>query len=230
MDPFVEQLKQSPRLSLVAEEIQAHLEAERERRERFYETVSEEEKAEFINGEIIVHSPVSMRHNLVLKLLLKLLDTYVEQHGLGYVGYEKIMISLTRNDYEPDLCYFGPEKAAQLEPQQTRFPAPDFIVEIVSPSTEARDRGVKFEDYAAHGVGEYWLIDPEAEIVEKYVLEPAEETSAAGARYTLRLKVNSGELAASAVPGLKIPVRAVFDRKENLSALQRLLQSREDGG
>ena len=41
-----------------------------------------------------------------------------------------------------------------------KYPAPDFIAEILSPSTDERDRGIKFEDYAAHGVGEYWLLDP----------------------------------------------------------------------
>lgn len=80
------------------------------------------------------------------------------------------MVSLTLNDYEPDICYFNAAKAAAFQPDQMRFPAPDFIVEVLSASMEANDRGVKFDDYAAHGVAEYWLIDPDTQTVEQYRL------------------------------------------------------------
>lgn len=39
-------------------------------------------------------------------------------------------------------------------------PAPDFTVEVLSKSTASKDKGVKLEDYAAHGVRGYWIIDP----------------------------------------------------------------------
>lgn len=52
-----------------------------------------------------------------------------------------------------------------------KFPVPDLAVEVLSPSTEARDRGVKFEDYAANRVGEYWIISTEEATVEQFVLE-----------------------------------------------------------
>ena len=64
------------------------------------------------------------------------------------------MVSLTRNDYEPDICFFGVAKAAQLTPDQMRFPVPDLVVEVLSETTQAVDRGVKFDDCAAHGVAE----------------------------------------------------------------------------
>ena len=94
----------------------------------------------------------------------------------------------------------------------------DFIGEILSPSTAARDRGIKFEDYAAHGVGEYWLLDPEAEVVEQYVLEAG--------RYVLRLKSGSGEIESVMIDGLLIPVRALFDDAVNLREVQRIVQDR----
>ena len=40
------------------------------------------------------------------------------------------------------------------------FPAPDFAVEVLSPSTQKNNRGIKFDDYALHNVSEYWIIDP----------------------------------------------------------------------
>lgn len=208
---------ESPRLPFYAQRIQRVLAGEHDARRRFYETVIEGEKAEFINGEVIYHSPVRLEHNQVGKLLLILLDTYVRIHSLGYVGYEKMMISLSRNDYEPDLCYFAREKADTFQPRQMHFPAPDFVVEILSESTAATDRGVKREDYAAHGVGEYWIIDAAAEIVEQYVLQ--------GDAYELAVKVNDGPLRSTAVPGFEIPVRAIFDEAHNVAALQKIIST-----
>lgn len=216
-EQLLERILESPRLPFYARRIQSVLDGEQDERRRFYETITEGEKAEFINGEAVYHSPVRLEHNQAGQLLLILLSTYVRKHRLGYVGYEKIMISLSRNDYEPDLCFFRKETADSFKPRQMRFPAPDFVVEILSDSTAANDRGVKLEDYAVHGVGEYWIIDPSGEFVEQYVLQEN--------GYELALKVNDGPLRSAAVPGFEIPVRAIFDEASNVQALQTILQS-----
>jgi Uma2 family endonuclease len=109
------------------------------------------------------------------------------------IGHEKILVALTRNDYEPDVCFFSAAKARTFQPDQTVFPAPDFVAEVLSRSTEQADRGVKFEDYAAHGVGEYWIIDPDGERVEQYLLE--------GETYQLACKADNGVVASRAVAG-----------------------------
>jgi Uma2 family endonuclease len=127
------------------------------------------------------------------------------------------MISLTRNDYEPDIVFFAAAKASGFKSDQHRFPAPDLVVEVLSPSTEAADRGLKLEDYAAHGIMEYWIVDAAAQRVEQYVLSEGE--------YKLKSRSASGELKSRALPGLKIPVRAVFDQAENLRALQAILRA-----
>jgi Uma2 family endonuclease len=215
MEAVLEPLVQSPKLVLYMQQIQAILNDEVRRREEFYENVREDEKAEFINGEIIMHSPVKIEHNIAGKLLLHLLDIHVRKHGLGFVGYEKLLIALTRNDYEPDLCFFRPEKANEFVRGQMKFPAPDFVVEILSSSTVKNDYGVKFEDYAAHGVEEYWIIDAQNEFVEQYLLHEG--------AYTLVSRMDSGTIASRAVAGFAIPVRALFDEHENLQALQALL-------
>ncbi len=217
MEAVLEQLFHSPKLALYSWQIQSVLSDEQEKRDRFYEEITEDQKAEFINGEVIVHSPVRIEHNIAGKLLLKLLDTYVQIHDLGLVGYEKMLISLTRNDYEPDVCFWKNEKASAFTPGQTKFPAPDFIAEVLSPSTEKTDRTTKWEDYAAHGVGEYWIIDPAARIVEQYVLNKN--------TYRLRVKTDSGTLRCQVVSGFDIPLRALFDEAENLEVLRGILQT-----
>ncbi|MBX2999223.1 MAG: Uma2 family endonuclease [Caldilineaceae bacterium] len=212
---LIEALLKSPRLPAVAEQIDALLTDEAAQRAHFIDTVLESEKAEFINGEKIVHSPVKLRHYVVSKRLLVLLDAFVGKDGLGFVGHEKIMISLTRNDYEPDLCFFDAATAATFQPDQMRFPAPAFVVEILSASTAANDRGVKFDDYAAHGIAEYWIIDPDSETVEQYRLTDL--------RYELAIKAQTGELRSFAIPGFVIPVRALFEDEINRDTLRQLL-------
>ena len=151
METPVEQLMRSPRLPLYVQHLQALLQQERCKREQFYRDVSEAQNAEFINDEIIIHAPVGLRHSLASDNFFAPLSAYVKHHDLGLVDHEKLLVALTRNNYEPEVCYFSREKAAQFQPDQVKFPAPDFIAEILSPSTEAMDRGIKFEDPDSSG-------------------------------------------------------------------------------
>jgi Uma2 family endonuclease len=208
------EIMNEPGAYLIVHEVTKALDEERKRRLKFYNDITEQEKIEFINGEIIVHSPVQKKHNQISLRLAHLLGIYVTKSRLGYLGMEKIMITLTRNDYEPDFCYFRNEKAANFSDNQTLFPAPDFVVEILSPSTEARDRGIKFKDYQTHGIEEYWIIDPELEILEQYHLIDN--------KYELVPSSDTGEVKSFAVEGFQIPIRAIFDDMENLKALQNL--------
>jgi Uma2 family endonuclease len=215
MDAVLEQLLDSPKLALYLRQIEDVLERERAARQQFYKDLRDDVKAEFINGEVVVHSPVKKRHNDCGQRLLTLLRTYVARHDLGCVGYEKILVRLTRNDYEPDLCFFSKERAAAFLPEQMFFPAPDFVVEVLSDSTAKSDRDTKFKDYAAHGVKEYWMVDPTYNILEQYLLE---EDS-----YTLALKSDSGQVKAREVAGFTIPIQTIFNDAENLRVLAEIL-------
>jgi Uma2 family endonuclease len=215
-DEIVRQLMQSPRLPQLTRQFQAILRAEQEQRQRFYDEMSDAQKTEFINGEIIVHTPVKLRHSNASDNLFALMRAYVQKHALGLVGHEKLLVTLTRNDYEPDICFFGQAKAQTFTPDQVRFPAPDLVVEILSESTEAVDRGIKFEDYALHGVAEYWIVDPNQESAEQYLLQDE--------RYGLAVKVKTGTIQSVVISGFDIPVRAIFDAAEQLSALQAILR------
>lgn len=219
IDPAFQQLAISPRLPFYVLQFQEMLESEQAKRERFYVEMGEGKKTEFINGEVIIHSPVKLRHLVASQHLNILLNTYVHKHQLGFVGVAKLLICLTRNDYEPDICFFRQERAQQFAPDQMKFPAPDFIVEILSESTAQYDRGIKFEDYAAHGVTEYWIIDPQQESVEQYLLDEQAQV------YRLNVKVKIGTLQSAAVQGFDIPVRAIFDEKEHWQALQDIVNT-----
>lgn len=173
-------------------------------------------KAEFINGEVIVHSPVAYAHAVASGNLLTMLRAYVIEHRLGVVLVEKALVALTRNDYEPDLCFFSKEKSREFRPGTSKFPAPDLVVEILSDSTAARDRGIKFRDYAAHGVTEYWLVNTGGAEVEQYLLT--------GSEYQLKLKSSSGEIESSVIAGLKIPIPSIFDPEAAQEVLKKMLR------
>jgi len=218
LETRVHDLLEAPDAKLVIERVQAILANENERRRAFREWLCDDIKAEFINGEVIMHSPVKRRHLDAAQNLLTLLRVYVHLHGLGAVDSEKALVGLTRNDYEPDICFWNSETAASFKDDQMEHPAPDLIVEILSKSTTGRDRGIKFEDYAAHGVAEYWIIDPVRKSVEQYQLD--EPTMAFASVATLYM---DGTLDALTVPGFRIPVKAIFDKKTNLDTLRALL-------
>ncbi len=218
LETRVHDLLEAPDAKLVIERAQAILADEAERRRAFREWLRDDVKAEFINGEVIMHSPVKRRHLDATQNLLTLLRVYVHLHDLGAVDSEKALVGLTRNDYEPDICYWNAETAASFQDDQMEHPAPDLIVEVLSKSTTGRDRGVKFEDYAAHGVREYWIIDPVRKSVEQYQLD--EPTMAFASVATLYV---DDTLEALTVPGFRIPVQAIFDKKANMNALQALM-------
>lgn len=216
MEALLEPLVRSPKLHFYLHQLQHVAADEAARRACFYEEIEDGQKTEFINGEIIVHSPDLARHTAARNRLTALLGTYVRRHRLGWLGDEKALTVFTRNDYMPDIVFFGSEKAAAITPTTLKFPVPDFIVEVLSPSTERRDRGVKREDYAGHGVGEYWIVDADAEALEVHLPDGA------GA-YRLDARQHDGTVRATVLAGLVLPVRAIFDDEENLRALREML-------
>jgi Uma2 family endonuclease len=209
-------LLDSPDAFKVIEKAQTKLQEEQARRERFYDEITADVKAEFINGEIIVHSPVRSRHALISDNVFSIFRWYALKHQLGRVTHEKVMARFTRNDYEPDVMFFKKEKADLIEPNQALFPVPDFVVEVVSESTEARDRGIKFKDYAAHGVEEYWIIDAESQVVEQYHLMNGE--------YVLVKKTDEGTIRSFVFMSFDIPVKAIFEEQPHFEFVQELLK------
>jgi Uma2 family endonuclease len=215
MDILVEQALGSPCLPEIVNELQARLAEERVRREKFYEEITDQHKMEFINGQVIMHSPNTEKHLSLRENLNGLLQVHVRRWRLGSVRGEKALCVFPRNDYEPDICFFRPEKAARIKPDQLKFPIPGFIAEVLSESTGHRDRGEKFRDYEAHGVLEYWIIDPDDELLEQYFL--------LGSKYELIQKSGSGDVRSRVIEGFQIPVRAIFDAELNLNVLKELL-------
>ncbi|MEK7254123.1 MAG: Uma2 family endonuclease [Bacteroidota bacterium] len=215
---YVEEIMAQSTAPLIVQKVQDRLAEERLKRQAFYEMIDEDMKAEFVNGEIFYHSPVVKMHTDGTVGLFALLDAYVDEHDLGFVGIEKVMITLPRNDYEPDICYFQNEKSQHFTKKTMHYPVPDFVAEVLSKSSKRmieHDTKTKYDDYEQHGVPEYWIIDPDEETVEQFVLKEG--------KYELVLKAKEGIIESHAVQGFAIPIRAIFDKKEKRKALRAIL-------
>jgi len=199
---LLNQLQEHPDIVLLMQEVQVLLNREQNKRKEFRNLIHENIKAEFINGEMVMHSPVRRKHWKVSTNLVVRLGDYVNKNDLGEVGSEKVMIGLTRNDYEPDIVFFNKEKAASFTPDQLIFPAPNFVVEILSESTERYDRNEKFIDYAAHQVNEYWIIDPDAQTVEQYINK--------NGTFELFQKLHQGSITSTMIKGFSIELKDIF--------------------
>ncbi|MDT0631888.1 Uma2 family endonuclease [Rubrivirga litoralis] len=200
-DAVLQPLLDSPALPRHVEALRAALRAEGEARERFRDQLTPSTKAEFINGEIVMHSPARDAHNQVVGRLSSLLRAYNDANAVGgVVAAEKALVGLTRNDYEPDVAFWGAGKAEQIGRDTLVYPAPDLVAEALSASTAGRDRGVKREDYEAHEVAEYWIVDADDETVVAHRME--------GGRY--RNEEVGTLLASATVPGFSVPTRALF--------------------
>jgi Uma2 family endonuclease len=204
MSHVLEPLLKSTLMPDLLRQAQVLMNEESAARAKFLQELTPDVKSEFVMGEVLMHSPAKARHLDVTLNLAYALKHWIKNGGAGRAFVEKCLVSLSRNDFEPDVVWFSPEKAAHFEADQRRFPAPDFVVEVLSESTEERDRGIKFEDYALHGVREYWIIDPDARTVEKYLLGKGETV------YALAEKLAHGTVFSEVMAGFEVALEDLF--------------------
>lgn len=217
LDQILEPIIHSPRLTEVVDALQQKLAEEQLKRQQFYQEMTPSQKVEFIDGEVVFHSPAKNRHLDATGLLFTLMRVFVDTNKLGTVKTEKCLCTFPRNDYEPDIVFFDSTKAKQFSEDTLQFPIPDLIVEVLSSSTEKNDRGVKFEDYEANGVQEYWIINTEEKTVEIYQPDAQQQFAC------VQKASNKENVSSTAINGFTISVAAIFDETENLSELSKLI-------
>jgi Uma2 family endonuclease len=94
---------------------------------------------------------------------------FLDQHPVGLVIPGPGVIFDRYNSVIPDLVYIRRERADMAEGIHL-MEAPDLVVEIISPGkgNSERDRKMKRQIYSRYGAREYWILDPQARIVEVY--------------------------------------------------------------
>ena len=128
-------------------------------------------RREIIDGEMFVTpSPIANHQTILIDILSAFLD-YFKIHPVGKVFVAPLDVILSDYDVlQPDLLFVLNERA-EIVKDWIRG-APDLAVEILSPTTEGRDRGIKLKAYARFGVKEYWIVGPVARTVEVHRLTP----------------------------------------------------------
>lgn len=161
---------------------------------------------ELIDGEHYVTPSPNLRHQRISGRLHFAIGSYLRDHPSGEVFYAPLDVVISDVDVvEPDLLYISRERAADiLVPQHVRG-APDLVIEIASKGTRKRDETVKRALYERAGVSEYWVVDPEIDVVRIYrrVGEAFERP--------VELRRDAGDtLTTALMPGLELGLEEVF--------------------
>ncbi|HEY0142771.1 MAG TPA: Uma2 family endonuclease [Thermoanaerobaculia bacterium] len=120
---------------------------------------------EIIDGELVLNPTPVFRHQRILGNLFFALELHFRSHGGGLVVVAPFDVVLSPHQmYEPDLLIVLDEHRS-IVTEKNVTGAPDLVVEILSPGTRSRDEKVKRANYERYGVSEYWLVDPEDEVV-----------------------------------------------------------------
>ena len=124
---------------------------------------------ELIDGEHYVTPAPSTRHQRISGNLYFLIRGWLEEHSVGQVLYAPLDVIFSNFDVvEPDLLYMSNERAAQVATQQHVKGVPELVIEIASPGTRKQDETIKRHLYERFGVTEYWVVDPDLDVVRVY--------------------------------------------------------------
>jgi Uma2 family endonuclease len=134
--------------------------------EEFLAFGDEDTWAEWVNGEILLLSPVSKIHQRLSVFLTAIFACFVEAVDSGIILTPAYPMKLSRSAREPDLLFISKERLHLSQENYMDGPA-DLVVEIVSPESRKRDRVQKLKEYEEGGVREYWLLDPMPDILPR---------------------------------------------------------------
>ena len=164
------------------------------------------QRHELIDGEHYVTPSPNTKHQQVVGNLHFMIRSWLEKHPVGRVFFAPFDVVFSHVDIvEPDLLYLSHACAAQALTAAHVRGVPNLVIEITSPSTRQRDERIKRRLYEREGVSEYWVVDPELEVVRVY-----RQYENVFAR-SLELSAEAGDtLTTALLPGLELRLADVF--------------------
>jgi Uma2 family endonuclease len=145
------------------------------------------------------------RHQRILRRLSFAIESWLQAHPVGEMFFAPYDVVLSQFDVVvPDLIYVSAERSEGVQPTGM-FAAPSLVVEILSPSTRRNDELLKRRLYERVGVEEYWVVDPELDLVKVYRLPERAYARPA------ELERDRGDvLTTPLLPGLEIPLEKLL--------------------
>ena len=137
------------------------------------EALPEHVVGEIIDGELFVSPRPKPRHAVAATRIAADLDPAFGRGRGGPGGWWILAepeLRLSRNVVIPDVAGWRRARMAVLPDQVGIELVPDWVCEVLSPSTSRMDRGKKMHVYAAHRIPHLWLVDPLLQSVEIYAL------------------------------------------------------------
>lgn len=130
------------------------------------------QRAELIDGRIYNMAPPKRMHQKLVSELTQCIGHYIKsQNGSCEIYPAPFAVFLNHDDktyVEPDISVICDKD--KLDEYGCNG-APDWIIEIISPSTERMDYGIKLFKYRSAGVREYWVVNPSKQSVLVYDFE-----------------------------------------------------------
>lgn len=136
-----------------------------------------EQMVELIKGKLFILSPApASRHQSISSgLNAQILPFFINKPCKAFhAPFDVRLMQDTKMDdsiitvVQPDICVIcDPQKIDE----KGCIGSPDWIIEILSPSTAKKDYNEKFNLYEENGVLEYWVVNPDANVVDQYVLD-----------------------------------------------------------
>ena len=130
--------------------------------------------AQIIHGQLITHPRPAPKHAWTSSSIGgELFNPFHKGNGGpgGWIILDEPELHLGNHVLVPDLAGWRRERMPEL-PETAWFEiVPDWICEILSPSTSRLDRAQKMPIYASQGVSHLWIIDPEVQLLEVYILQ-----------------------------------------------------------
>lgn len=160
-------------------------------------------RAELVDGKIYDMAPPSRIHQRIIAELCTVINNYIKKNnGVCEVDIAPFAVYLDKDDMtyvEPDISVICDKD--KLSDKGCNG-APDWVVEVVSPSSQQMDYSIKLFKYRNAGVREYWIINPMRNSVLVYDFEKEMHTS----QYCFE-----DEISVCIYPDLSISIRSLLD-------------------
>ncbi len=168
-----------------------------------YEKLEEGAPFQLIGGKLIMNPAPVPYHQRISRNIEYYLFGFVQKHDLGEVYYAPIDIYLGNQEvYQPDILFIAKDRLSIIGKKNIQG-APNLVIEILSESSVYNDLKKKKKVYEQSGVQEYWIVDPNDQTIEIYILK--------NKKYTLEKEFSKNEILESPMfPGFALELSKVF--------------------